>query len=193
MRTAIATALTAVTLAATGALVTPAVSAPTAPASAPAVEMPVVAPGRLDTVRIGDSLKSAAATDYFDLNVRTSCGRRDIWTTKPWRRYLDIYPGHGRTEGTVSSIGVFKAGIATTKGIDVGDTLGDLRIAYGDKLTGPRENAYGVWGYFVKSHKRWIGFNLDALASDGPAPSTSKINFMELSKGRKPGLLRDGC
>jgi hypothetical protein len=169
------------------------VPAPTSAESGPVGEGPIVAPGRFDTVRIGDSLESAAESGYFALDVKTSCATRDIWPTKPWRKWIDVYPGHGVTEGEVALIGIFGEGIGTREGIEVGSTLGDLQSAYGDRLIGPRTNDYDQWGYFIRAKRRWLGFSLDASAADGRPPAAAEITFMEISKGRRPGLLRDGC
>ncbi len=155
----------------------------------------IIAPGRFDTVRIGDSLESAAESGYFALDVKSGgCGTRDIWPTKPWRKSIDVYQGYEEeTVGTVGTIGVFGDGISTKRGIEIGSTLADLQAAYGDRLLGPRPNDYGQWGYFVRAQRRWIGFSLDASERDGRPPATAEVAFMELTKGRRPGLLRDGC
>ena len=98
-----------------------------------------IAPGRFDTVRIGDSLESAAESGYFALDVKTaSCGTRAIWPTKPWRKSIDVYQGYeDETEGTVGTIGVFGDGISTKEGIGIGATVADLEAAYGDRLHRP--------------------------------------------------------
>jgi hypothetical protein len=154
-----------------------------------------IAPGRFDTVRIGDSLESAAESGYFALDVKTpGCGTRDIWPTRPWRKSIDIYQGYEEeTAGTVGTIGVFGDGISTREGIAVGSTLGDLEAAYGDRLLGPRENDYGQWGYFIRTNRRWLGFSMDASSADGRPTTDAEVAFIEITKGRRPGLLRDGC
>lgn len=154
-----------------------------------------IAPGRFDTVRIGDSLESAAGSGYFALDVKTAaCGTRDIWPTRPWRKSIDVYPGFVEgTEGTVGTIGVFGDGISTKEGIEVGSTLAELRAAYGDRLLGPRTNDYDQWGFFIRTQRRWLGFSMDASADDGRPKADAEVAFIELTKGRRPGLLRDGC
>ena len=154
-----------------------------------------IAPGRFDTVRIGDSLESAAESGYFALDVKTrGCGTRAIAPTRPWRRSIDVYPGYEEgTAGTVGTIGVIGDGISTKEGIGIGSTLGDLEAAYGDRLLGPRENDYDQWGYFIRTNRRWLGFSMDASARDGQPTPDAEITFIEMTKGRRPGLLRDGC
>ncbi|PUA82816.1 hypothetical protein [Nocardioides currus] len=184
-------------LALTAALAATLVAALPAPTSAregsPEDVVAVIAPGRFDTVRIGDTLESAAESGYFALDVKTSCGTREIWPVKAWRRSIDVYPGYDETAGQVAMIGAFDDRVRTAKGIRVGSTLDDLRAAYGDRLLGPRTNDYGQWGYFLRVQRRWLGFGLDADAADGRPSGDAEIVLMEITKGRRPGLLRDGC
>ena len=171
------------------------VPAPTSAQGGAAQADLVIAPGRFDTVRIGDSLESAAESGYFALDVKTaSCGTRAIWPTKPWRKSIDVYQGYDEeTAGTVGTIGVFGDGISTKEGIGVGATLADLEEAYGDRLLGPRKNDYDQWGYFIRTNRRWLGFSMDASAADGRPTTDAEVAFIEITKGRRPGLLRDGC
>ena len=60
------------------------VPSPTLAKSGEAARDVIIAPGRFDTVRIGDSLESAAESGYFALDVKTlGCGTRAIAPTKP--------------------------------------------------------------------------------------------------------------
>lgn len=154
-----------------------------------------IAPGRFDTVRIGDSLESAAESGYFALDVKTrGCGTRAIAPTKRWRTSIDVYQGYGdATVGTVGSIGVFGDGISTKEGIGIGASLADLQAAYGDRLIGPRQNDLSQWAYFIRTNRRWLGFLTDASARDGRPTSDAALTFIEITKGRRPGLYRDGC
>ena len=139
-----------------------------------------IAPGRFDTVRIGDSLESAAESGYFALDVKGSCGTRAIWPTRPWRKSIDVYQGYeDGTEGTVGSIGVFGDGISTKEGIGIGATVADLEAAYGDRLIGPRQNDGMQWSYFIRKNRRWLGFLTDANARDGRPTSDTPVTFIE--------------
>lgn len=154
-----------------------------------------IAPGRFDTVRIGDSLESAAESGYFVLDLKTaSCGTRAIWPTKPWRKSIDVYQGfEDDTVGTVGTIGVRGDGISTKEGIGIGATVADLEAAYGDRLIGPRQNDLFQWSYFIRTNRRWLGFLTDAYARDGQPTSDAAVTFIEITKGRRPSLYRDGC
>lgn len=154
-----------------------------------------IAPGRFDTVRIGDSLESAAESGYFVLDVKTpGCGTRAIWPTKSWRRSIDVYQGfEDETIGTVGTIGVTGDGISTREGVGIGATVADLEAAYGERLIGPRRNDLSQWSYFIRTNRRWLGFLTDASARDGKPTSDAEVTFIEITQGRRPGLYRDGC
>jgi hypothetical protein len=135
--------------------------------------------------------EDALATGLFDADIPApveGCPAPPLAWKDPFKRDVDVV-----TDGAakVVGFGVFGKGPKTKSGIGIGSTLADLKGAYGDDLTGPAEAGYGQSGTYVKDGDGWIGFLLN------PAPAeikdTSAISFIEVSKGHKPDLMRDGC
>jgi hypothetical protein len=60
-----------------------------------------------------------------------------------------------------------------------------LKDIYG--MRAQQTNDYGQTTWVVKDGNRWIGFLLSGNTRD------AKIELIEVSVGRQPGLLRDGC
>ncbi|NGN91733.1 hypothetical protein G5C66_03125 [Nocardioides sp. KC13] len=88
-------------------------------------------------------------------------------------------------QGEIGSFGMSKPVLETAQGITIGDTLMVLKDVYG---TGSQKtNDYGQTTWVVQEGDRWIGFLLSGNSR------AAKIEFIEVSVGRAPGLLRDGC
>jgi hypothetical protein len=147
--------------------------------------------GALGPVSVGMSKEDALATGLFDADVPApvdGCPSPPLTWKKPFNETADVLT---KEDGSVASLGIHEKGPKTEDGIGVGSTLADLKSAYGDDLTGPEEAGYGQSGAYVEQNGAWIGFLLN------PAPDAvtddSAITFIEVSKGDKPGLMRDGC
>ncbi len=153
----------------------------------PLMSMQIVA-GAVGPVQVGMTKQVAARTGYLDVDVPyPACGFvRDLWWKAPYRDTLDLYTDNA---GTISSIGVAKSGPHTRSGLQVGSTYERVQEVLGD--VEPEEAGYGQTGLFVSEGTGWIGFLFDATPATIKA--TDKVTFIEVTRGTKPGLIRDGC
>ncbi len=55
----------------------------------------------------------------------------------------------------------------------------------------PEEAGYGQTGLFVSEGAGWIGFLFNAKPD--AVAATDTVTFVEVTRGAKPGLMRDGC
>ena len=92
-------------------------------------------------------------------------------------------------DGSISSIGVRAAGPRTRSGLGVGSTYESVKGVLGDVT--PVDAGYGQAGLFVSEGTGWIGFLFDATPA--AVLPTSPVTFIEVTRGAKPGLMRDGC
>ena len=96
-----------------------------------------------------------------------------------------------RDDGSISSIGVFKGGPKTSKGIGYGSTLDDLTKAY-PNLSPVVDAGFNQAGAYEFTDTEFIGFLFgDATVSTSRARRRSR--FIEVTVGDKPDLIRDGC
>ena len=79
----------------------------------------------------------------------------------------------------------------TAKGIGVGSSLGALRSAYGDQLSPAVDAGFDQAGVYLAEDDQWLGFLFDTKRD--AITDNSKITFMEVTRGEKPALIRDGC
>lgn len=160
---------------------------PTTPAEDPFV----VAPGRVGAAEVGMSTAQAAATGLFNTDV--DHGPDDCRGVSPleWKSSagagLDVFL---TDSGNIASMGISKSSPKTAKGIGVGSTLAQVRSAYED-LTPVEEAGFDQSGNYVVEGDRYLGFLFNENASD--TSDSSKVVFMEVTKGDKPELIRDGC
>ena len=169
----------------------PAPSEPATGATPKAASDLVIDEGELGPVTIGMSKEDALATGLFDADVAPAvdgCPAPPLTWKEPFKDAVDVLT---KEDGSVASLGVRGKGPHTEDGIGVGSTLADLKAAEGDDLTGPEAAGYGQSGAFIEDDGAWIGFLFDA-APDA-IKDDSAITFIEVSKGNKPGLMRDGC
>jgi len=162
-------------------------SKPTKTPLVPLMSMQIVA-GAVGPVQVGMTKQAAARTGYFDVDVPyPACGYvRDLWWKAAYRDTLDLYTDNS---GTILSIGVAKSGPHTRSGLQVGSTYERVQEVLGDLE--PEEAGYGQTGLFVSEGTGWIGFLFDATPATIKA--TDKVTFIEVTRGTKPGLIRDGC
>jgi hypothetical protein len=145
--------------------------------------------GAVGPVRVGMTPQQAAATGYFDVDVPTqSCGVRALRWKAPYEESLDIAVPLGRD---VSSIGITGPGPTTRSGLRVGSTYAQVTAVLGAQATPQQVRQPGQSGLFVNDGDAWIGFLFAAPASGIGA--SEEVIFIEVTRGSKPSLYRDGC
>lgn len=166
----------------------PATPSATEPAPVPAKL--VVVPGAVGPVRAGMSKADALKTGLFNADGPPpveGCPPYPLQWKKKYKG-LDVLT---RDDGSVSSIGVFKDGPRTSKGIGYGSTLDDLTKAY-PNLSPVVDAGFNQAGAYEFTDTEFIGFLFgDATVSD--IKGSSKITFIEVTVGDKPDLIRSGC
>ncbi|MEO6471339.1 MAG: hypothetical protein ABIR57_05630 [Aeromicrobium sp.] len=150
-----------------------------------------VAPGRIGKVHVGMTVAEAAATGFFNTNVKypaDDCrGTVALEWKAPYKGQVDVLLTPSKR---IAAMGVAKT-LMTDKGIGIGSSLGDATFAYAQALSLPAEAGYGQTGVYVNSGDNWLGFLVNEKFSN--VTPNSKITFMEVTKGAKPDLMRDGC
>lgn len=171
----------------------PATPAPATTTTAPPASSPlVVAPGRVGAAQVGMTKAQAVATGLFDANVSTGDDGCQAVIPLRWKKVygssIDVLLDGSKK---IASMGITKGGPKTAKGIGVGSTFAQVRDAYAD-LTPIEEAGYDQSGdYVVTGDKLYLGFLYNETAQ--AATDSSKVTFMEVTKGEKPSLMRDGC
>lgn len=150
-----------------------------------------VAPGRIGRVEVGMSKQEVLSTGYFDADVKIGGDEcptvAPLQWKKPYQGRADVFTDEA---GSVLALGIFKD-LETDKGVGVGSTLGEVNDAYGGDVSPAQEAGYSQAGVYVAAGDKWLGFLVDEeFAKVTPE---SKVTFMEVTVGRKPDLMRDGC
>lgn len=177
---------------------TTATTAPTTPApatstkTAPPVPAPLlVSPGKVGAAEVGMTKAQAVATGLFDADVNTGDDGCLAVVPLRWKQSfgtsVDVLLNESHK---ISSMGISKGGPKTTTGIAVGSTLAQVKAAY-PAVTSVVSAGFDQSGNFVASGDRWIGFLYNE--KPGVITGSSKVTFMEVTKGAKPDLIRDGC
>lgn len=155
------------------------------------LEIGNVFPGTFEPVRVGDNVDKYVAAGYLVADIK----RESICDGNYWKWAGQLSEGLdvvANNEGVIGSLGMQRDGLETAEGISIGNTLQALRDTYGKELSEPQANDYGLAGVFLQGNgDGWLGFGFE-VAPDKLKP-TSRVTFMEVSKGRQPGMLRDGC
>lgn len=150
-----------------------------------------IAPGRIGAAKVGMTKTEAAATGYFDTDVEVG---GDVCNRIEPLQWKDLYKGQVDVltddAGSIVSMGVWKT-LKTDKGIGIGNTLGEVNDAYGDNVSPAQEAGYGQSGVYVTDGDKWLGFLVNETWND--VTPSSKVTFIEVTKGSKPDLIRDGC
>ena len=167
-------------------------ASPTAIASGEPVPKKLdIAPGRIGTVKVGMTKAEAAATGYFDTDVEVGADVCEHVEPLKWKKFYEDQVDVITTEaGSIVSMGVRKD-LKTDNGITIGSTLGEVNDAYGDSISPAQEAGYDQAGVFVTDGDKWLGFLVDETWND--VTPSSKVTFIEVTKGSKPDLMRDGC
>jgi hypothetical protein len=112
-----------------------------------------------------------------------------FWKWKgQWSQGLDVIVGPNRQ---IVSLGMTRAGLETPEGISIGNSYAAVDNTYGDRLEGPVRMEYGQAGVFLRDGDNWVGFGFNN--EPGRLVDTSRVAFIEVSRGNRPGLIRDGC
>lgn len=151
----------------------------------------VVAPGRVGAAKVGMTKSQAAATGLFNTDV--DHGADDCRGVSPleWKKSVSTSLDLLLTDsGRISSIGISSGGPKTAEGIGVGSTFAQVRDTYAD-LTPLEEAGFDQSGDYLVVGDLYLGFLFNENVND--ATDDSKVAFMEVTKGNKPDLIRDGC
>ncbi|HUP99270.1 MAG TPA: hypothetical protein VM093_02305 [Aeromicrobium sp.] len=147
-------------------------------------------PGAFEPVEAGVNIQEAMDTGFIepDRNREQPCpGLRWKWKGQ-LASGLDVIVDPDKQ---VVALGMSKDGLETPEGISIGNSYGALKKTYGNRLQGPVRMDYGQAGAFLRDGDRWIGFGMDN--EPGRLADSSRIAFIEVTRGTRPGLLRDGC
>lgn len=149
-----------------------------------------VVPGAFEPVEAGMSIQEAINTGFIERDLKRAEGcEGTYWKWKgQLAEGLDIIVGDDKQ---VSFLGMSKDGLETAEGISIGNSYRALTRTYGDRLSDPVRLDYGNAGAFLRDGNKWIGFAMDN--EPGRLADSSRISFIEVSSGTRPGLLRDGC
>lgn len=149
-----------------------------------------VVPGAFGPVRAGANIQQVVGAGYMERDPqREQACEGTFWKWKgQWSQGLDVIVGPNRQ---IVSLGMSRAGLETPEGISIGNSFGALVKTYGDRLQGPQRMEYGQAGAFLQDGDAWVGFGMDN--QPGQLTDASRIAFIEVSRGTRPGLLRDGC
>ncbi|MEU0314390.1 hypothetical protein [Nocardioides sp. NPDC006273] len=143
-----------------------------------------LAPGTFGRIKAEGNVRSLVQQGWMTRDT----AREEICEGKHWKWADQVGDGVDVTydqQGNIGSFGMSKPVLETGRGVTIGDTLLVLKDIYG---TGAQQtNDYGQTTWVVQDGDRWIGFLLSGNTRD------AKIEFIEVSVGRQPGLLRDGC
>jgi hypothetical protein len=147
-------------------------------------------PGAFEPVRVGMSIQQAIDAGFMERDPQRekSC-EGTFWKWKgQWSAGLDVLVDEDKQ---ISSLGMSKDGLETPEGISIGNSYAAVDKTYGDRLEGPVRMDYGQAGVFLRDGDKWIGFGFDN--KPGQLADDSRVVFIEVSRGNRPGLIRDGC
>lgn len=148
-----------------------------------------ILPGQVGPVKVGMTKAEAYATGYFNKDVQSkNCDTVDRLEWKD--AYKDSFDVFTLDDGEVSAMGIFKAGPRTRSGLQIGSTYKAVKDVLGEESQ-PMEAGYSQTGLFVNQGDSWIGFLFDG--DPDTISDDAKVVFIEVTRGRLPGLMRDGC
>ena len=156
----------------------------------PAPAKLVVEPGAIGPARGDMSKAEALATGLFKADVPAPVEGCEPYPLQWKKKYkgVDVLT---RDDGSIVSLGAFKGGPRTAKGIGYGSTLAEVTKAY-PNLSPVVDAGFGQAGAFEFTDTEYIGF-LFGEATVSSIKQSSKVTFMEVTVGDKPELMRSGC
>ncbi|MEU6134953.1 hypothetical protein [Nocardioides sp. NPDC047086] len=143
-----------------------------------------LAPGAFGRIKAEGNVRSLVQQGWMTRDT----GREEACEGKHWKWAEQLGDGVDVTydqQGNIGSFGMSKPVLETARGVTIGDSLMVLKDVYG--MGAQQTNDYGQTTWVVQDGDRWIGFLLSGSSRD------AKIEFIEVSVGHRPGLLRDGC
>ena len=143
-----------------------------------------LAPGAFGKIKAEGNVRTLVDQGWMTRDAK----RENVCEGKHWKWADQL--GNGidviyDQRGNIGSFGMSKPVLETAQGVTIGDSLMVLKDVYG--MGSQKTNDYGQTTWVVQDGNRWIGFLLSGNARD------AKIEFIEVSVGHQPGLLRDGC
>lgn len=148
-------------------------------------------PGAVGPVTVGMSKTDALKTGFFDADLPAPA-EGCFPVPLAWKgSFTPEFDVQTLTNGTIVSIGVNRPGPTTDSGLGVGSTYADvLAVIPGAKAIAAGYGQSGVAQY-DEATDGWIGYLFDAAPADLAA--ADQVTFVELTRGLRPGLIRDGC
>jgi len=147
-------------------------------------------PGAFEPVPVGEKVQVAVDAGFMERDPKReqSC-EGNFWKWKgQLSQGLDVIVGRDQR---ITAMGMSKPGLETDEGISIGNSYAAVDKTYGDRLEGPIRMDYGQAGVFLREGDKWIGFGFDN--KPGQLADDSHVVFIEVTRGARPGLLRDGC
>ena len=147
-------------------------------------------PGAFEPVTVGAEVQTAIDAGLMERdNKREQSCEGTFWKWKgQLSEGLDVIVGANRQ---ITALGMSRPGLETPEGISIGNSYAAVDRTYGERLEGPVRMDYGQAGVFLRDGDKWIGFGFDNEA--GQLTDDSHVAFIEVTRGNRPGLLRDGC
>lgn len=150
-----------------------------------------VTPGKVGEASAGMSKSDALGTGMFDADVTAEaegCPVVGLAWKRQYSRALDVQTlGNGQ----IVSIGVHESGPTTESGLGVGSTFAQVTAVVEEKTAETAGYLQSGLYTFDPEEGGWIGFLFAEKVSDLKA--SSPVIFMEVTRGAKPDLMRDGC
>lgn len=161
---------------------------PTAAAEALIVSPGVIGPIELD-MPIDDAVDTGLIVEDKERNDRCEDGSFYRWKDDAHHDEMDVVT----REGDVTAVGISGETYRTDvpAAIGVGSTVQEIRETYGAATVGPGETDDEQASLFVQNGELWIGFAFDVREDD--LADDDQAVFMEITRGGRPSLVRDGC
>lgn len=147
-------------------------------------------PGAFEPVPVGAEIGVPVKAGFMerDRQREQACeGSHWKWKGK-LSEGLDVIVGRDQR---IVSLGMTKPGLETREGISIGNSYAAVDRTYAGRLEGPVRMDYGQAGVFLRDGDKWIGFGFDN--EPGRLADDSRVAFIEVTRGNRPGLIRDGC
>ncbi|MFL6109158.1 MAG: hypothetical protein ACJ72D_31010 [Marmoricola sp.] len=165
----------------------PATSPPAATSTPPARKVGPIAPGTIAPVKVGDTVFEYMRQGYLAADQSPPCdGNAWLWAGD-LAKTLQVAASQ---EGTITGLGTSTDTVRTAEGIGVGSTFGDLKAAYGTRVSAIiRDDERESW-VAVKQGNAWMAFGLGVVAQ---VKNTTPVSFVQVGRGRVLFNFTDAC